>query len=144
MTNAGWRGLFMIELLRDSEGKHWFMEINGRPWGSMALCRQQGLEYPAWHVQLVMDERTQAGLQVPPSPEIVCRHAGREFMHLLFVLRGAKSKALSKWPSFWKTMRDVFHFGRGDRLYNWRRDDLKVFFADFYYTVHENLFKSRD
>ena len=37
---------------------------------------------------------------------IVSRNAGRELMHLLFVLRGPKSKALSGWPSFWKSLRD--------------------------------------
>jgi len=144
IRNAGWRGLFMIELLRDRSGKIWFVEINGRPWGSMALCRRQGLEYPAWHVELALDERSQAGLSVSSGSGLVCRHAGREFMHVLFVLKGANSNALSQWPSFWKAMGDVLHFHRADGLYNWRRDDPKVFFADFYYTVHDNLFKSRD
>ena len=144
IRNAGWRGLFMIELLRDSSGTIWFVEINGRPWGSMALCRRQGLEYPAWHVELALDEQSQAGSEVSSGPGIICRHAGREFMHVLFVLKGANSNALSQWPSFWKTMGDVLHFHRADGLYNWRRDDPKVFLADFYYTIHDNLFKSRD
>jgi len=144
ITKAGWRGLFMIELLRDDSGKLWFVELNGRPWGSMALCRRQGLEYPAWHVELAMDEQSQAGAAVPSVPGFVCRHAGREFMHLLFVLKGAKSNALSKWPSFWKTVRDVVQFHRKDGLYNWRRDDPKVFFADFYFTIHDNIFKPRN
>jgi len=143
ITKAGWRGLFMIELLRDDSGKVWFVELNGRPWGSMALCRRQGLEYPAWHIELAMDERSQAGSAVPSGPGIVCRHAGREFMHLLFVLKGAKSNALSKWPSFWKTISDVVQFHRKDGLYNWRRDDPKVFITDFYFTIHDNIFKSR-
>jgi predicted ATP-grasp superfamily ATP-dependent carboligase len=144
ITKSGWRGLFMIELLRDNSGKVWFVELNGRPWGSMALCRRQGLEYPVWHVEQAMGKRSQVGSTVPPSPSIICRHAGREFMHLLFVLRGAKSNALKQWPSFWKTIRDVVHFHRGDGLYNWRRDDPKVFIADFYYTIHDNLFKSKN
>lgn len=144
IRNAGWRGLFMIELLRDASGKLWFVELNGRPWGSMALCRRQGLEYPAWHVELALDERSQAGLAVPSRSDVVCRHAGREFMHLLFVLRGAKSNALRKWPSFWKTIGEVIHFHRGDGLYNWRRDDPKVFITDFYYTIHDNLFKPKN
>jgi hypothetical protein len=144
VTNTGWRGLFMIELLRDNAGNLWFVEINGRPWGSMALCRRQGFEYPAWHVELAMDERAPAGLSVSSGTNIACRHAGREFMHLLFVLRGADSNALRQWPSFWKTIGDVFHFHRADGLYNWRRDDPKVFLADFYYTIHDNLFKSRN
>jgi predicted ATP-grasp superfamily ATP-dependent carboligase len=141
---AGWQGLFMIEMLRDVSGKLWFVELNGRPWGSMALCRRQGLEYPAWHVDLTIDERSSAGTEVPPGPAIVCRHAGREFMHLLFVLKGAKSNALNQWPSFWKTVSDVFQVHRGNGLYNWRRDDPKVFIADLYYTIHGNLFKSRN
>lgn len=143
LQKAGWRGLFMIELLRDDAGKLWFVEINGRPWGSMALCRRQGLEYPAWHVALTMDEESPAGQDAASNAAIVCRHAGREFMHLLFVLRGAKSNALKKFPSFWQSFRDVLRFGRGDGLYNWRRDDPKVFMADFYYTIHDNIFKSR-
>jgi len=141
LSGAGWRGLFMIELLRDEAGKLWFVEINGRPWGSMALCRRQGLEYPAWHVQLALDPNSKAGLSVKGSAGLVCRHLGREFMHVLFVLRGAKSDAQKQWPSFWKTLGDVFHFRRRDGVYNWRKDDMKVFFADFYYTMHDNLFK---
>jgi hypothetical protein len=144
VKNAGWRGLFMIELLRDASGKLWFVEINGRPWGSMALSRRQGFEYPAWHVELALGERTSAGSALPATGDLVCRNAGREFMHLLFVLRGAKSNALGQWPAFWKTLKDVVHVHRGDGLYNWRREDPKVFFADFYYTVRDNLFKSRD
>jgi predicted ATP-grasp superfamily ATP-dependent carboligase len=144
ISKAAWRGLFMIEMLRDDSGKLWFVEINGRPWGSMALCRRQGLEYPAWHVELAMDERSPAGASVPSGPAILCRHAGREFMHVLFVLKGPKSNALSKWPSFWKTIGDVVRFHSKDGLYNWRRDDPRVFIADFYYTIHDNIFKSRN
>ncbi|MGA9142880.1 MAG: hypothetical protein WA664_06405 [Candidatus Acidiferrales bacterium] len=144
VARAGWRGLFMIEVLEDEAGTVWFVELNGRPWGSMALCRRQGLEYPAWHVELAIDERSTAGLDVPAQPGFVCRHAGREFMHVLFVLKGAKSNALSQWPPFWKSLGDVLHLHREDGLYNWRSDDPKVFLADFYYTIHDNVFKSRN
>lgn len=143
IRRAAWRGLFMVELLRDESGKLWFVELNGRPWGSMALCRRQGLEYPAWHVELAMDKDARAGSGAPTVSEIVCRHAGREFMHVLFVLRGAKSDALNRWPSFWKTMGDVAQFHRKDGVYNWRGDDPKVFIADFVYTIRDNVFKSR-
>ncbi len=141
LTKAGWRGLFMIELLRDAAGNLWFVELNGRPWGSIALCRRQGLEYPAWQVELLLDEQSSAGLQVTSTAEIVCRSIGRELVHLLFVLRGPKSNVTREWPSFWKSLGQVFHFRRSDGLYNWRRDDAKVFFADCYYTVHDNVFK---
>lgn len=141
---TGWRGLFMVELLRDHSGKPWFVELNGRPWGSMALSRRQGLEYPSWHARLAMDPQSPVGMTRSPAPGVVCRNVGRELMHILFVLRGAKSKALTEWPSFWETLGRVFHIRRGDAFYNWRRDDRKVFLADCYYTMHDNLFRARN
>ena len=140
---SGWRGAFMIELLRDVTGRPWFVEMNGRPWGSMALSRRQGLEYPAWQVRLAMDEKSRVGLAPTANSGLVCRHVGRELMHLLFVLKGGKSKALSEWPPFWKAMGEVLHIHNGDAYYNWRSDDPKVFFADCYYTIHDNLFKAK-
>jgi len=139
-----WRGLFMIELLREDSGKIWFVELNGRPWGSMALSRCQDLEYPAWHVNLTLDEHAPVGMTQTSAPGLVCRNVGREFMHLLFVLRGGKSKALRDWPPFWKTLGAVVRVHAGDAYYNWRPDDANVFLADCYYTIHDNLFKSRN
>ena len=130
-------------MLRDDAGNDWFVEINGRPWGSMALCRRQGYEYPAWHVDLTLNPKSDAGASASSGPIVLCRHLGREFMHVLFVMLGAKSNALSKWPSFWRTIKDVLRFRKKDGYYNLRKDDLKVFLADFYYTVHDNVFKSK-
>jgi hypothetical protein len=142
IRNARWRGLFMIELLRDNSGKTWFVELNGRSWGSMALSRRQGLEFPAWAAELALNEDSGVASASLVSPDVVCRNLGREFMHILFVMRGAKSKALRNWPSIWKTLASVLRFRRSDTYYNWRRDDRKVFFADSYYTIHDNLFKA--
>jgi predicted ATP-grasp superfamily ATP-dependent carboligase len=139
---AGWQGLFMIELLRDKSGKVWFVELNGRTWGSMALSRRQGFEYPAWAVKLALGEESEAATRATAEPGAVCRNVGRDFIHVLFVLRGAKSKALTNWPPIWKTVASVMRFHAGDSYYNWRRDDRSVFFADTYYTIHDNLFKA--
>jgi hypothetical protein len=125
---AGWHGLFMVELLRDQSGALWFVEFNGRPWGSLALARRQGLEYPAAAARLALDPGAEVGLETSPQKRVVCRNLGREFMHLLFVLKGPKSQAIRDWPPFWRTLRDLLRIGRQDRLYNWRRDDPSVFF----------------
>jgi len=143
ITRAGWRGLFMIELLRDHSGTAWFMELNGRPWGSMALARRQGLEYPAWHVTLAIDTQSCIGVDRIGAAGLVCRHLGRELMHPLFVLRGPKSKALSDWPSFWKAIGDLVRVRRGGALYNWRKDDPKVFVSDCYYTFRDQVLKPK-
>jgi predicted ATP-grasp superfamily ATP-dependent carboligase len=144
IEQTGWRGLFMIELLRDATGRSWFVELNGRPWGSMALARRLGLEYPAWQVDLATGgDLSLGGVPAATRAGLVCRHLGRELMHLLFVLRGPKSAALRQWPSLWKSLRGVISFHAGDAFYNWRRDDPGVFVSDCYYTVVDNLFKRR-
>jgi hypothetical protein len=143
VRESGWRGLFMIELLRDTEGKVWFMEFNGRPWGSIALARRQGLEYPAWNVHLALDGAWTARRGEAVSSDLICRNAGRELLHPLFVLRGPKSEAIKHWPSFWESVSGVARINRQHSFYNWRKDDLGVFVTDCFYTLCENLFKGR-
>ncbi|MGH7940239.1 MAG: hypothetical protein ACREFR_04120, partial [Limisphaerales bacterium] len=143
VAESKWRGLFMIELLRDESGKAWFMELNGRPWGSMALARRAGFEYPAWSVQLAI--RPDASISVPPvrNGSLVCRHLGRELVHLLFVLRGSKSRALKNWPSFWSTCSTVLRIRKDERWYNWRADDRRVFFSDTLCTLRGQFRKAK-
>ena len=143
IRQTGWRGLFMIEILRDLDGTAWFMELNGRPWGSLALARRQGFEYPIWNARLAMDPNWKMAEKLQIQPNLVCRNAGRELLHLLFVLRGPKSKALTYWPPFWKALVDVARISPRDSFYNWRRDDLGVFFSDCFYTLRDNLLKAR-
>lgn len=134
LKQIGWRGIFMIELLRDESGRAWFMEINGRAWGSMALARRMGLEYPAWSVRYALDPSF-----LPTSgatgENITCRHLGRELVHLLMVLRGPKSRALVKWPSRWRTLFNVLRLRKGDRWYNLQSGELSLFLSDTVQTV---------
>ena len=141
VQNSQWHGLFMIEMLRDSQGTAWFMELNGRPWGSLALARRQGLEYPAWNVHLALDPHWKLASAPPLQPDLVCRHLGRELMHPLFVLKGPKSTAITEWPTIWKSLRDLLNLSGNQVFYNWRRDDKKVFVADCLNTLLDNLIK---
>jgi hypothetical protein len=138
-----WRGLFMVEFLQDRLGQYWFVEFNGRPWGSMALSRRQGLEYPAWNARLALSPGFSVQAPTLNGSEVVCRNVGRELMHLLFVLRGRKSKAINAWPSFWRSAADVLRIRRQDCFYNFRRDDLRVFFSDCFCTIRDQVFKPR-
>lgn len=132
----GWRGLFMLEFLRDADGTPWFMELNGRTWGSMALARRRGFEYPAWTIKAMLDHSFEP---VPPAdpPEIRCRNLGLELAHLAFVARGPQSDALGAWPRLSSAIRDVCAFRRGDRLYNWNRAQPMVLIADTQETVRK-------
>jgi hypothetical protein len=137
LRSGGWQGLFMIELLRDHTGRAWFMELNGRTWGSMALARRRGLEYPAWAATDVLDPDGVAA----PTPatlgddaDLTCRHLGRDLVHLLAVLRGPP-EPVADWPPRWRTARDVLRPTRAKGLYNWRRDARGVFVQDTVDTV---------
>ncbi len=146
LLGAGWRGMFMVELLRDPDGGWWFMELNGRPWGSLALARRRGLEYPAWALARALDEN--AALPVAygegkgeGGEGLLCRHLGRELVHLLFVLRGPGSYT-GPWPSRRATVRALLGFGRrahgaGRRTgwYNLERGTWRLFLEDAWRTV---------
>jgi hypothetical protein len=137
LAEAGWHGLFMVELLRDEAGTPWFMELNGRAWGSMALARRAGLEYPAWAVDQCLDP----AFEVPataPHVNGVCRHLGRELIHVAMVLRGPAPGAPT-WPSRAGTLRDVLRVRRSDRWYNWDRHAPSVLLDDTIGTLLDHL-----
>jgi hypothetical protein len=136
LQSIGWTGMFMLEFLRDRNGQPWFMELNGRAWGSMALARRRGFEYPAWTVCASLDSRFHP---VPPAhpPQVVCRHLGLELVHLAFVARGPQSEAPVDWPSLNRAVRDVCRFVPGERLYNWNRTQPHVLLADLAGTMSQ-------
>jgi hypothetical protein len=135
---SGWRGLFMIELLCDERGTAWFVELNGRAWGSMALTRRLGLELPALALAEALGAPPPAAAQ-PSTQTLVCRHAGRELAHLLFVMRGPKSAALPAWPSRWRTALDVLRIRPADSWYNREPGYGGLFVEDTVRTVAATL-----
>jgi hypothetical protein len=142
IQRTGWRGLFMVELIRDEDDRLWFVEFNGRTWGSMALSRRQGLEYPAWAAAAALGRTAGPwgrGVEAP----VICQHVGRELMHLLFVLRGPQTEALRDWPSFWAATYQIVRTCGTSRFYNMRSTDRSVFLYDAWYTVRDQLFKQR-
>lgn len=113
-----WEGMFMVEFLRDQAGTLWFMELNGRAWGSMALACRQGFNYPAWSAKMAVDP----GFE-PTIPEAIgecrVRHLGWEVLHLLFALRGPPMRALSPgWPPRRTALRQVLSYDGLSSFYN--------------------------
>jgi len=141
LTLIDWQGLFMVELLRDEKNTPWFMELNGRSWGSMALARRQQLEYPVWAACAAMDKNF-----IPSQPallpkKIVCRHLGRELVHILFVFRGANS--MMPWPGKMETIKNVLSWHSAGRWYNWRWGQTKVFWLDTFNVIFQRIFSNR-
>lgn len=133
-----WHGLFMVELLRDrTSGTAWFMEVNGRPWGSMALAVRRGYDYPAWAVELALDPAFSPVEPVNPG-ELTVRHLGRELVHLAAVMKGASGADAEVWPGRLETVRALVP-RRGERWYNWHRGERRVFWRDTVATVAGQL-----
>ena len=132
---ADWAGPFMIELLRDQAGKCWFVELNGRMWGSLALARRLGLEYPAWSVQATLDHGCGIPSQEDPPDGVVCRHLGRDLVHLAAVLFARRPRGPQVFPSRWTTGWRVLSFRRREHYYNLWAGTFGVFAVDTVSTV---------
>lgn len=142
LNRVNWRGLFMIELLRDQSNQIWFMELNGRSWGSMALAIRRGFKYPVWAVAQALDSSFEP-LSAPSNDQIVCRHLGREIVHILMVLRGGKSAVSTSQYSRLKTIFKVCRVHRYDRWYNWRPGNTPLFVKDTVDTVLGAILRRR-
>lgn len=142
MTALGWRGPFMVELLRDAEGVPWFMELNGRLWGSMALARRNGFEYPAWAAEAAFDPAFRPVRGAERLDE--ARHLGREILHLLFLARGPRTAFhRAGWPSWRASLAGVLrpHAARG--FYNHDPDLPRFFLRDAWETVADATWRRR-
>lgn len=135
IAKSEWHGLFMIELLRDDRGHPWFMELNGRAWGSMALACSRGFAYPAWAVQAALDDGY-VPMEPTDAPHVTARHLGREIVHLGAVMARGRAPRLT-------TAREVLTVRRGERWYNWRSGQAAVFAADTWATVRGQLHRRR-
>jgi hypothetical protein len=136
LEEAEWHGLFMMEFIRDGEGRPWFMEMNGRPWGSIALSRHRGLDYPSWAASLALD--TDFEPVVPDDlAHTTARHLANELIHLAAVIKGAPAarRAGAPWPSVGRSAASVLRLRRSDRWYNWRPGEKRVFVSDTFATI---------
>ena len=57
LDELDWQGVAMIECKRDAvTGRHVFMELNGRLWGSLQLAIDAGVDFPALLVACALDQ----------------------------------------------------------------------------------------
>lgn len=142
IVEIGWRGPFMIELLTDADGTAWFMEMNGRLWGSTALARRMGFEFPAWAVAQALDPDF-VPTAPPPSKPVVVRHLGRDLLHLAFLARGPKSAFHREgWPSLLAAAPKALAPAWPSRFYNFDRAHPTFFLKEAASTVFRHLKRS--
>jgi predicted ATP-grasp superfamily ATP-dependent carboligase len=137
-----WKGIFMIEMLKDPTGTAWFMELNGRPWGSMALAIRKGLLYPLWAVEGTLCQDFIPNVK-PNNDDVVARHIGREIIHFLQVMKGSKYRNYIIWPGRLRTFINLLKINRKTYFYNYQKNEIRVFISDIIKTVAGQVFKAR-
>jgi protein-tyrosine-phosphatase len=87
LASIDYAGIAMVEFRRDTAtGVAYFMEINGRVWGSIALALHAGLDFPAAYVNAELGEEPDE-LQPSYRTGITCRHVPADVVHVLSAIR---------------------------------------------------------
>ncbi|MBK9992046.1 MAG: ATP-grasp domain-containing protein [Verrucomicrobia bacterium] len=64
LRQVGYHGVAMVEFKYDeATGNNWFLEVNPRWWGSLALATQSGVDFPMLLYRLALGEN------LPPQPD---------------------------------------------------------------------------
>ena len=64
LRHVGYHGVAMVEFKHDeATGKTWFLEVNPRWWGSLALAIRAGVDFPMLYYRLACGEN------LPPQPK---------------------------------------------------------------------------
>lgn len=106
IRQIGFEGIVMVEYKKPGNGPAVLMEINGRPWGSIALPIASGIDYPRYFIDWCLTGT------VPPQDiaygtRVTCRRAVSELTHLSNVRKGKPRNWPMEYPGFWPTLAKV-------------------------------------
>jgi predicted ATP-grasp superfamily ATP-dependent carboligase len=110
-----WEGLCMAEYRTTAEGTSYLMEVNPRPWGSMQLAVDAGVDFPwLWY-------RLGVGLPVEPVQAyragLRCRNLAGDCKHLESVLYGPPPGWQLPFPGRLPTLIEFLKFWRKNETY---------------------------
>lgn len=99
----GFEGIAMVEYKLTLDGRLVLMEINGRPWGSIALPIASGIDYPAYLIRWYLDGA------MPPAKVryregTTARRLVGELRHLTNVRNGKPENWPGRYPNFWSSL----------------------------------------
>lgn len=82
LRHVGYHGVAMVEFKHDEvSGRSWFLEVNPRWWGSVALAIRSGIDFP------VLCHRLALGEDLPPPPDYKIGTTVRWLLGDLFALK---------------------------------------------------------
>ncbi|MCK6481291.1 MAG: ATP-grasp domain-containing protein [Planctomycetes bacterium] len=109
----GWEGLAMVEFRREGRGAPLLMEVNGRPWGTLGLAVDAGVDFP----RLLLE-----GHRGPPPPYRIGtrrRWFAGDLRRLLAVHRGRPAGYPGPFPSRARALADVLLSWAPDMVFRW-------------------------
>jgi hypothetical protein len=92
----------MVEYKQSLYGGLILMEINGRPWGSIALPIASGIDYPAYLIRWYL-ERTPPPVKEAYRNGTIARRMIGELRHLTNVRKGKPAGWPGDYPRFWSS-----------------------------------------
>jgi protein-tyrosine-phosphatase/predicted ATP-grasp superfamily ATP-dependent carboligase len=97
MAHASYEGLAMVEFRQSADGTLYFLEVNGRPWGSMALALHAGVDFPLAALNFAMaggPSEEHGHTEVPHRGRVVCMNlVPGEIQHLRSIVRSGSLPA---------------------------------------------------
>lgn len=133
MAAFGWSGLAMVECKVDREtGTPFLMEVNARPWGSLQLAVDAGVDFPRLLVEAAL------GAPAEPLPDyredVRLRWLWGDVDHLIARMRGAVPTGADDGgdgrPRRLRALADFLAWRRGDRLEVLRTGDPRPFLRE--------------
>jgi predicted ATP-grasp superfamily ATP-dependent carboligase len=129
IASTGYTGAAMVEYKIDRESRTpYFMEVNGRLWGSIHLALAAGLDLPyiLWHIASDGTAPTESDY----VEGVVARNLFGDTKHLVKALKGRPKQWPGPYPSRWRATRDYISlsFSRPRGLL-YTTDDPKPAFA---------------
>lgn len=103
LIEIGFEGMAMVEYKKTADGKMTLMEINGRPWGSLALPVACGIDYPRYLIDWTLNGTLPPKI-MPYQANTLCRRVVGELTYLSNLRAGKPQGWKSPYPSFWKSV----------------------------------------
>lgn len=119
-----WHGPAMVEFRDDGVHAPWFLEVNGRFWGSLDLAIAAGIDFPTLWVRLLLGEQVDESQGYREG--VTVRWLWGDVKRFLYILRGRPSGFPGPYPTRLQGLRELV--GRqpaGTRSETWdARDPL--------------------
>jgi predicted ATP-grasp superfamily ATP-dependent carboligase len=104
VRRLGLQGICMVEFKRPHSGEPpVLMEVNARPWGSIALPISCGIDYPRLWVNWLLIGELQSR-EIEYKTRITCRRLVGELTHLGHTFHGTPSGWPIAYPDFFRTL----------------------------------------